>query len=97
MQAKWKGDQNRRCMAMKEEGDRKMLQGLVQNQWLKSTLQIVAEKKLHQLSKNNGPNRIRNRCSVTGRGRGLLRCVRVSRIVTREEGRHGQLFGIQKV
>lgn len=43
-----------------------------------------------------GSTRIRNRCTVTGRGRGIFRKFRVSRISFRQLALFGQLPGIRK-
>ena len=51
---------------------------------------------LQKLPRNASPVRIRNRCFVTGRGRGYLRAFGVSRIVFREQARKGNLPGVRK-
>lgn len=51
---------------------------------------------LQQLPRDASPTRLRNRCRVTGRGRGYLRDFDVSRIVFREMANAGFLPGIRK-
>ena len=51
---------------------------------------------LQALPKNSSPVRIKNRCSVTGRGRGFMRDFGVSRIVFRELAREGKIQGVKK-
>lgn len=51
---------------------------------------------LQKLPRNSSPVRIKNRCCVTGRGRGYMRQFGLSRIVFREEARKGNLPGVRK-
>jgi ribosomal protein S14 len=46
--------------------------------------------------KNISPVRIRNRCNVSGRGRGILRFFKVSRILVRSYAAAGLLSGVKK-
>lgn len=51
---------------------------------------------LDKLPKNASPVRVRNRCSITGRGRGYLRKFGVSRLVFRKWASEGKLPGVRK-
>jgi small subunit ribosomal protein S14 len=51
---------------------------------------------LQSLPRAASPTRLKNRCRVTGRGRGYLRDFDVSRIVFRELANAGYLPGIRK-
>ena len=51
---------------------------------------------LGRLPRDASPTRLRNRCRVTGRGRGYLRDFEVSRIVFREKAHAGELPGVRK-
>ncbi|MDD3836717.1 MAG: 30S ribosomal protein S14 [Phenylobacterium sp.] len=55
-----------------------------------------ARLKLAELPRNSAPNRIRNRCEVTGRPRGYYRKLKMSRITLRDLGSHGQIPGLVK-
>lgn len=55
-----------------------------------------ARLKLAKLPRNSAPNRIRNRCEVTGRPRGYYRKLKMSRIALRELGNLGQIPGLTK-
>ena len=48
------------------------------------------------LKKNSFKTRIKNYCIVTGRGRGVYKKVRVSRILLRVLGAEGLFFGLKK-
>jgi len=51
---------------------------------------------LQKLPKNSSPTRVKNRCAITGRGRGYLRAFGLSRIQFRELAREGKIPGIKK-
>jgi len=51
---------------------------------------------LSKLPKNSNPNRMHNRCSITGRPRGYMRLFGVSRITFREMASQGLLPGVRK-
>jgi small subunit ribosomal protein S14 len=55
-----------------------------------------ARLKLAELPRNSAPNRIRNRCEVTGRPRAYYRKLKMSRISLRELGNTGQIPGLTK-
>ncbi|MBM3854614.1 MAG: 30S ribosomal protein S14 [Verrucomicrobia bacterium] len=56
----------------------------------------AAQKKLQKLPRNSSPNRIRNRCSLSGRPRAYLRKFGVSRIQFRELALAGKIPGVIK-
>ncbi|HEV7121303.1 MAG TPA: 30S ribosomal protein S14 [Candidatus Paceibacterota bacterium] len=51
---------------------------------------------LQKLPKNSSPVRVKNRCAITGRGRGYMRAFGLSRIKFREMAREGKIPGIKK-
>jgi len=55
-----------------------------------------ARQELAKLPKNSAKNRLRNRCSVTGRPRGYMRFFGLSRITFRDLALKGELPGIRK-
>lgn len=58
--------------------------------------QFQARIKLSKIPRNASRVRIRNRCIITGRGRGVLRKFNLSRIAFRELSAVGQIPGITK-
>lgn len=52
---------------------------------------------LSKLPRNASPVRLRNRCCVTGRGRGYIRRFGLSRLVFREMAVEGLIPGVSKV
>ena len=57
---------------------------------------LELHRKLQQLPRNSAPNRVRNRCWVTGRPRGYYRDFGLSRHVLREWAHKGLLPGVVK-
>lgn len=51
---------------------------------------------LQKLPKNSSPSRLKNRCSVTGRGRGYLRDFGLARQKFRELANQGKIPGVRK-
>jgi small subunit ribosomal protein S14 len=56
----------------------------------------AARWKLQELPRNGAPTRVRNRCQVTGRPRGVYRKYMISRIVFREFAHQGVIPGVKK-
>lgn len=51
---------------------------------------------LDALPKNSSKVRLRNRCGITGRGKGYIRYFGVSRLVFREMALDGKIPGVKK-
>jgi len=51
---------------------------------------------LRKLPRDSAPNRLHNRCELTGRPRGYLRKFKMSRIAFRELAHKGQIPGVKK-
>ena len=61
--------------------------------------QLKAEGRLEELQKlpkNSSPVRLKNRCEITGRGRGCMRDFGLSRIKFRELANEGKIPGVKK-
>lgn len=57
---------------------------------------FAAQKKLQKLPKNSAVERVRNRCSLSGRPRGFKRRFGVSRLTFRELALAGKIPGVIK-
>ena len=55
---------------------------------------FLARLKLAELPRNSAPNRVRNRCEVTGRPRAFYRKLKMSRVALRELGNKGLVPGL---
>ncbi|NET39433.1 MAG: 30S ribosomal protein S14 [Cyanothece sp. SIO1E1] len=57
---------------------------------------LAIHRKIQQLPRNSAPNRLRNRCWLTGRPKGYYRDFGLSRHVIREMAHNGLLPGVVK-
>ncbi|KAJ8406196.1 hypothetical protein AAFF_G00304270 [Aldrovandia affinis] len=89
-------DVKRRQMAFEYADERLRINALRKNNILPKQLQEVADKEIAALPRDSCPVRIRNRCVMTSRPRGVKRRWRLSRIVFRHLADHNQMSGIQR-
>jgi small subunit ribosomal protein S14 len=88
---------NRRALlAKKYAGRRARLKAIADNSTLNMEERFAARLKLAELPRNSSPDRQRNRCEVTGRPRGYIRKLKMSRIAMREYGSKGLVPGLVK-
>jgi small subunit ribosomal protein S14 len=86
----------RQKMAKQFSAKRSALKAQSRDKKLQPEQRFAAQLKLAELPRNSSPNRVRNRCEVTGRPRGYYRKMRMSRIALREFGGLGQIPGLVK-
>ncbi len=89
-------DSSRRQTVKKYELSRKVLKSISVNQNLSFEFRSNAFLKLLKLAKNSSSTRIRNRCILTGRGRGVLSFFKLSRNVFRTLASNGYIPGVRK-
>jgi small subunit ribosomal protein S14 len=89
-------NEKRRKLAKKFAARRARLKAITKNQALSMEERFAAQLKLAQLPRNSAPNRIRNRCELTGRPRAFYRKVKMSRMALRELGNKGLIPGLVK-
>uniref|UniRef100_A0A8C0GZU1 28S ribosomal protein S14, mitochondrial n=1 Tax=Chelonoidis abingdonii TaxID=106734 RepID=A0A8C0GZU1_CHEAB len=89
-------DVKRRKMAYEYADERLRINALRKNNILPKELQEIADKEIAALPRDSCPVRIRNRCVLTSRPRGVKRRWRLSRIVFRHLADHSQMSGIQR-
>ncbi|XP_053185944.1 28S ribosomal protein S14, mitochondrial [Scomber japonicus] len=87
-------DVKRRQMAFDYADERLRINALRKNTILPKDLQEIADKEIAALPRDSCPVRIRNRCVMTSRPRGVKRRWRLSRIVFRHLADHNQMSGI---
>jgi small subunit ribosomal protein S14 len=75
---------------------REKLKAVAMDENLSLEERFKARLKLAELPRNSAPNRVRNRCEVSGRPRGYYRKLKMSRIALRELGSSGQIPGLVK-
>ena len=56
----------------------------------------IAVSELDRLPKSSSPIRLRNRCFITGRPRGIIRRFKLSRLSFREMALNGEIPGVTK-
>lgn len=83
-------------MAKKYAAKRARLKAMSKDESLPMEERYAARLKLAELPRNSSPNRIRNRCEVTGRPRGYYRKLKMSRIALRELASEGLIPGMTK-
>ncbi|CAL8344487.1 unnamed protein product [Merluccius merluccius] len=89
-------DVKRRQMAFDYADQRVRINALRKNTILPKELQEVAGKEIAALPRDSCTVRIRNRCVMTSRPRGVKRRWRLSRIVFRHLADHNQMSGIMR-
>jgi small subunit ribosomal protein S14 len=89
-------NKRRRLMAKRYAAKRARLKAVARDQALPIEERFSAQLKLAELPRNSAGVRIRNRCELTGRPRGVYRKFKLSRIALRELGSKGQIPGMVK-
>ena len=87
---------NRRELVKKFKNKRSLLKNKIKQKNISMEERLILQKKLNELPRNTSPIRIRNRCELTGRTRGVYRKFRLSRIKIRELSMAGALPGVVK-
>ena len=75
---------------------REELKKIIKNRKLPLEERFNAQLKLAKLPRNSARTRIRNRCEMTGRPRGVYRKLKISRIALRELASKGKIPGMTK-
>ena len=75
---------------------RENLKKIIKNKKLPLTERFEAQLKLAKIPRNSSKTRIRNRCEITGRPRGVYRKLRISRIALRDLASKGKIPGMTK-
>jgi small subunit ribosomal protein S14 len=86
----------RKRLVVKYSAKRARLLALANDASLPQEEQFMARLKLAELPRNSAPNRVRNRCEITGRPRGYYRKFKMSRIGLRELASQGLVPGVVK-
>lgn len=89
-------EQKRRKIVKKYSDKRAELLAAIANTSLSDSDRYVARQKLQALPRNASPVRLRNRCSITGRPRGVFSKFGLGRIKLREFVMRGEVPGVIK-
>ena len=75
---------------------REDLKNTIKNKKLPLEERFAAQLKLAKIPRNSAKVRIRNRCEITGRPRGVYRKLKISRIALRDLASKGKIPGMTK-
>jgi small subunit ribosomal protein S14 len=89
-------DQKRRLVVKKYAKKRAELQAIIANSKASEDARFEARQKLQQLPRDASPTRLRNRCKLTGRPRGVFRKFGLGRNKLREIAMRGEIPGVVK-
>ena len=89
-------EQKRRDTVKKFAAKRALLNAIVTNVSLSEDERFAARQKLQALPRNSSPVRLRNRCALTGRPRGVFSKFGLGRIKLREYAMRGEIPGVVK-
>ena len=88
--------QKREKLVAKYAKKRAALEAIIDNARTSDEDRFAARLKLQQLPRNANPTRLRNRCAITGRPRGVFRKFGLGRNKLREYAMRGEIPGIVK-
>ncbi|HVY88366.1 MAG TPA: 30S ribosomal protein S14 [Hyphomonadaceae bacterium] len=86
----------RKRLAERYAKKRAELKATALNESLPLEERFAARMKLAKLPRNSAPNRVRNRCEISGRPRAYYRKLKMSRIAMRDYGAAGMIPGLVK-
>jgi small subunit ribosomal protein S14 len=89
-------DLKRRKIVKKFAKKRAELQTVIDNMKISDEGRFAARQKLQQLPRDSSPTRLRNRCKLTGRPRGVFRKFGLGRNKLREIAMRGEIPGVVK-
>ena len=89
-------EQKRRATVKKYAARRAELIALTQNMKMSEEDRYTARLRLQQLPRNASPVRLRNRCALTGRPRGVYRKFGLARNKLRDIAMRGEIPGVIK-
>jgi small subunit ribosomal protein S14 len=89
-------DQKRRLLVKKFAKRRAELLAIIGNAKVSDEQRQAARRKLEQLPRDSSPTRLRNRCALTGRPRGVFRKFGLGRNKLREIAMRGEIPGVVK-
>ena len=89
-------DLKRRKIVKKFAKKRAELQAVIDNAKISDEDRFAARQKLQQLPRDSSPTRLRNRCKLTGRPRGVFRKFGLGRNKLRDIAMRGEIPGVVK-
>ena len=89
-------NERRKKLVQKYASKYEKLKALANDESKDETERLIARLKLAEIPRNGNPTRVRNRCTTTGRPRGVYRKFGLNRIEIRNLGLKGLIPGLTK-
>ena len=89
-------NEKRKALVKKYAGKYARLKAVAEDESLDETERLIARLKLAEIPRNGNPTRVRNRCELTGRPRGVYRKFRLGRVMLRQLATRGMIPGVVK-
>ncbi|MBF0560492.1 MAG: 30S ribosomal protein S14 [Alphaproteobacteria bacterium] len=89
-------NKKRTRMTKQFKGKRARLKAVIANREVSAEERFEAVLKLSEVPRNSSSVRVRNRCELTGRSRGVYRKFKLGRVVLRDLASKGQIPGMVK-
>ena len=91
-----KKNEKRKALVKKYAGKYAKLKAIAADESLDDTERLIARLKLAEIPRNGNPTRVRNRCELTGRPRGVYRKFKLGRVMLRQLATRGMIPGVVK-
>ena len=89
-------NERRKLLVKKYAGKYARLKGIADDESQDETERLIARLKLAEIPRNGNPTRVRNRCQLTGRPRGVYRKFGLGRVMLRDLAVRGMIPGVVK-
>jgi small subunit ribosomal protein S14 len=89
-------EKRRARIVKKYASKRAQLKELIRSPRTSPEQRAAAQAQLQSLPRDASPSRLRNRCQITGRSRGVYRKFGLSRVKIREVANRGEIPGLSK-
>jgi len=86
----------RRKLVARYAAKRERLKAIAKDESMPQEERFAARLKLAEMPRNSSATRVRNRCELSGRPRGVYRKLRLSRVALRDLASVGQIPGMVK-
>ena len=84
------------ALSLKFANKRRKLKEIIMNKKISLDERFKAQMKLSKLPRNSSKIRVKNRCEITGRSKGVYRKLKISRITLRQLSLEGKVPGMIK-
>ena len=89
-------NERRKRLVKQYAGKFAKLKAIADDESKDETERLIARLKLAELPRNANPTRVRNRCMLTGRPRGVYRKFKLGRVMLRQLATRGMIPGVVK-